>query len=52
VGYCSEFGRERVIPGTSVGEAKVENLETEFRDRLQTTLTGAYRVERELGGGG
>jgi serine/threonine protein kinase len=27
-------------------------LETEFRDRLQSTLTGAYRVERELGGGG
>jgi eukaryotic-like serine/threonine-protein kinase len=27
-------------------------LETDFRDRLQTTLTGAYRVERELGGGG
>ena len=27
-------------------------METDFRDRLQTTLTGAYRVERELGGGG
>src|ERR1044072_3230715 len=33
-------------------KAKVEDLETDFRDRLQTTLTGAYRVERELGGGG
>ena len=33
-------------------ETKVEDLETDFRDRLQTTLTGAYRVERELGGGG
>jgi serine/threonine protein kinase len=27
-------------------------LDIDFRDRLQTTLTGAYRVERELGGGG
>jgi serine/threonine protein kinase len=27
-------------------------LEIDFRDRLQTTLTDAYRVERELGGGG
>ena len=93
MGYCGEFGRERVILGTSVGvanvrwpvnacrdvwvgpsrqraasrregrsdvssflsallKAKVEDLETDFRDRLQTTLTGAYRVERELGGGG
>ena len=33
-------------------KAKVEDLEIDFRDRLQTTLTGAYRVERELGGGG
>src|SRR5688500_14597667 len=33
-------------------KAKVEDLETDFRDRLQTTLTSAYRVERELGGGG
>jgi eukaryotic-like serine/threonine-protein kinase len=33
-------------------KAKVEDLETDFRDRLQTTLTGAYRVEREIGGGG
>jgi serine/threonine-protein kinase len=30
----------------------VEDLETDFRGRLQSTLTGAYRVERELGGGG
>jgi serine/threonine protein kinase len=27
-------------------------LEIDFRDRLQSTLTSAYRVERELGGGG
>jgi serine/threonine-protein kinase len=27
-------------------------LETDFRERLQTTLTGAYHIERELGGGG
>jgi eukaryotic-like serine/threonine-protein kinase len=27
-------------------------LETELRDQLQTTLSDAYRVERELGGGG
>ncbi len=27
-------------------------MDIDFRDRLQTTLTGAYRVERELGGGG
>jgi eukaryotic-like serine/threonine-protein kinase len=27
-------------------------LEIDFRDWLQTTLTSAYRVERELGGGG
>src|SRR6476620_9513755 len=33
-------------------QAKVEDLDIDFRDRLQTTLTGAYRVERELGGGG
>jgi serine/threonine protein kinase len=62
VGYCGEFSRERVILGTSVGvanvllvsdaQAKVEDLDIDFRDRLQTTLTGAYRVERELGGGG
>ena len=27
-------------------------MEIDFRDRLQTTLTDAYRIERELGGGG
>ena len=27
-------------------------MDIDFRDRLQTSLTGAYRVERELGGGG
>jgi serine/threonine protein kinase len=27
-------------------------VETDFRERLQTTLTGAYRIEREIGGGG
>jgi len=31
---------------------KVDDLETDFRERLQSTLTGAYRIERELGGGG
>jgi serine/threonine-protein kinase len=30
----------------------VEDVETDFRERLQSTLTGAYRIERELGGGG
>ncbi len=29
-----------------------EDLETDFRERLQTTLSGAYHIERELGGGG
>jgi hypothetical protein len=27
-------------------------LETDLRERLQTTLSDAYRLERELGGGG
>jgi TolB-like protein/tRNA A-37 threonylcarbamoyl transferase component Bud32 len=31
---------------------KVEGLETDLRGQLQTTLSNAYRVERELGGGG
>ena len=42
----------RIVLPLGSAQAKVEDLETDFRDRLQTTLTGAYRVERELGGGG
>src|SRR6266702_6261453 len=30
----------------------VEGLETDLRERLQATLSDAYRLERELGGGG
>src|SRR2546422_1003692 len=30
----------------------VEGLETDLREQLQTTLSDAYRLERELGGGG
>jgi eukaryotic-like serine/threonine-protein kinase len=41
-----------VLIREAMAEGMVQNVETEFRDRLQTTLTGAYRVERELGGGG
>ena len=32
--------------------ANVADLETDLRERLQTTLSDAYRLERELGGGG
>src|SRR5438034_10253505 len=32
--------------------ANVAGLETDLRERLQTTLSDAYRLERELGGGG
>src|SRR5437016_11563007 len=32
--------------------ANVEDLETDLRERLQTTLSDAYHLERELGGGG
>jgi eukaryotic-like serine/threonine-protein kinase len=39
-------------PLSAPHEAKVEDLETDLRDQLQTTLSGAYHVERELGGGG
>src|SRR5262245_42241398 len=30
----------------------VQHLETDLRDQLQATLSDAYRLERELGGGG
>src|SRR2546430_11974798 len=30
----------------------VEGLETDLREQLQTTLSDAYHLERELGGGG
>src|SRR6266446_5674002 len=32
--------------------ANVAALETDLREQLQTTLSDAYRLERELGGGG
>ena len=32
--------------------ANVAGLETDLREQLQTTLSDAYRLERELGGGG
>src|SRR3979409_843499 len=32
--------------------ANVADLETDLREQLQTTLSDAYRLERELGGGG
>src|SRR5260221_14134272 len=32
--------------------ANVAGLETDLREQLQTTLGDAYRLERELGGGG
>src|SRR5262249_50056770 len=32
--------------------ASVQHLETELRDQLQATLSDAYHLERELGGGG
>ena len=32
--------------------ANVPGLETDLREQLQTTLSDAYRLERELGGGG
>jgi len=32
--------------------ANVAGLETDLRERLQATLSDAYRLERELGGGG
>src|SRR5262245_28694735 len=43
-GYCARVRPRACHPR--------DDLETDFRDRLQSTLTGAYRVERELGGGG
>src|SRR5437773_11321729 len=39
------------LPSTAL-VANVEDLETDLRERLQTTLSDAYRLERELGGGG
>src|SRR6266481_7632880 len=39
------------LPSASL-VANVADLETDLRERLQTTLSDAYRLERELGGGG
>jgi serine/threonine-protein kinase len=46
-------GRIDALPFLSAPlKPKVEDLGTDLRDQLQTTLSDAYRVERELGGGG
>jgi eukaryotic-like serine/threonine-protein kinase len=53
VGTALVGGRIHAPPFVSAShKAKVEDLETDLRDQLQTTLSDAYRVERELGGGG
>jgi eukaryotic-like serine/threonine-protein kinase len=55
-GASQDVGQSRrcgVLPRRVLARAcHPKDLETDFRDRLQTTLTDAYRVERELGGGG
>jgi serine/threonine protein kinase/tetratricopeptide (TPR) repeat protein len=55
MGYCGERDAVSANPVASSSRlcaTKVEDLEIDFRERLQTTLSGAYRIERELGGGG
>jgi serine/threonine protein kinase len=40
-----------LLPSTS-NPANVEGLQTDLQDQLRTTLSDAYLLERELGGGG
>ena len=43
---------ERLVLLLALIPANVDDLETDLREQLQTTLSDAYILERELGGGG